>query len=524
MTLMAEWDGVSQVMIIGGKAGMWGLRNRELTPFASLITLRNATLEDVTWRTGAGATPIGSAIAGTPVIQAALDYWTDPDTQRTLVSCGDGTLRKGDQNADNWVTLASGLTVSGWVPLWVAGGGERPGRAQKAFHADRVNAVRVLAANGATMAAIARPANEWVAGNQPGWLAVDEWGHLWAGGTPTFQGAWRSLPEDQEDFLTRPYTLPVGSGIRRTTAALPYKGGLLVWGDPAGAWWFDLREPNDQLWRVHRVGNWGVPGPGCVVAAEDDVVGIDAQGGIHLVSMTDPQGTPRSSDISARQLGSWIRENINRSQLTSAQLIWDGGRQKLSIGCAAIGQTQKNQRIDLDLSQRSTLGERWLYWDADRNEALFMRLVSGVLQPAFGDGVGRVWNLEQAARNRNGSGYTFEWFMRDTDLSEVNPRWRGRDKNLRFLKLLYDARVQGTHSVDIWRDGEKKQTVDFNLVAGAPTLPVTLPFTLGGETLQSSPAHRLYGQAERIALRGISTVTDFDISIAGVILGVELAA
>ena len=521
---MAEWDGVAQILIVGGRAGLWGLRNRELMPFGALVVLRNATLEDVTWRTGAGATPIGSAITGTPVIRAARDYWPDPDTQRTLVSCEDGTLQKGDGDADNWVTLASGLTVSGWNPMWVLGGGERPGRAQKAFHADRINAVRVLAADGATVSTIAQPPPEWVVGNQPGWLAVDEWGHLWAGGTPTFQGAWRSLPEDQEDFRTRPYTLPVGSGIRRTTAALPYKGGLLVCADPVGVWWFDLREANDQLWRVHRVGSWGVPGPGCLVAAEDDVVGIDSQGRIHFISMTDPQGTPRSSDISARQLGSWIRDNVARSQLPTAQLIWDGDRQRLSVACHLVGQTQKNLRIDLDLSQRQSMGERWLYWDADRNEALFMRLVSGSLLPAMGDGSGRIWNLEQAARNRNGAGYSFEWFTRDTDLGEIDGRFRGRLKNLRFLKLLYDARPQGTHSVDIYRDGERKQTVDFDLEAGAPTLPVTLPFELGVETLQSSPAQRLYGQAERIALRGISSVADFDLSIAGCILGVELAA
>lgn len=522
---MGHWDNATPILILGGRVGMWGLRNRELIPFGGLILLRNATVEDATWRTGPGATPIGTAITGAPTIQAAKDHWVDPDTQRTLVSASDGTLRKDDGAGDNWVTLASGLTATSWVPVWVLGGRERPGRAARAFHVDRVNAPRVLVADAATVALLARPAPEWTGTSQPGWAAVDHWGHLWMGGHPTFHGAWRSLPEDQEDFTTRLFTMPpVGSGIRRTTAALPYKGGLLVWADPAGVWWFDLRDPNDQLWRLQKVGTWGVLGPDNVVAAEDDVVGVDPQGAWHLISLTDPQGTPRSSDLSARQLGAWFRDNINRGQLATAQLIWDGDRQRAELACAGQGQTQKNRRVVLDLSQRQRFGERWHYWDADRNEALFMRRVSGVLQPAFGDAAGRIWNLEQAARNRNGSAYTFEWFMADTDFGALNPRWRGREMNLRYLQLIYDARSQGTHVVEVYHDGLRKQSVNFELAAGPPTFPMVLPFQLGTENLLTTGRRRLRGQATRIALRGLSSVLNFDLSVAGVILGVEEAA
>lgn len=525
---MGEYDNVTPVLIAAGRTGLYGLRNRELLPTAGLIVLRNATFEDATWRTGPGASILGAAI-GSLTIQAGIDFWPDPDTQRALVSCGDGTLRKDDGAGANWVTLASGLTTAGQVPMWALGGGEDRGRSKKAFHTDRINAVRVLAGDGASMTTISRPPEDWVGSNQPGWLCAHE-GFLWGGGGPNFpEATYRSLREDHEDFLTRRYIKPLWGGLRRTTAGLSYKGGLVVWGDPEGAWWIDTRDPNDLNWRVVKIGQAGCPGPLGAVAAEDDVLWVDPQGGWHLISMTDPQGTPRAQDLTQKQLGSWFRNYINRSQLHLAQMVWDGERQKAELACASQGQTQKNRRVVLDLAQKrmglnqQPSGERWSYWDADRNEALFMRRASGVLEPTFGDASGRLWRLEQSARNRNGSGYTFEWFTRDSDFGEIYRAFMGRRKNLRYLQLVYDARTAGTHSIELYHNGEKRQTVVLDLEAGPPTLPVTLPFQLGTENMLLTRKVRLTGQAERIALRGLSTAANFDLSIAAVILGLEAA-
>jgi hypothetical protein len=370
---------------------------------------------------------------------------------------------------------------------------------------------------------LSRPPDDWAGANQPAWLALHP-PYLWGGGNANFRHAiYRSLPKDHEDFLTQRFILWAGEGIR-TTAGLSYKGGLLVWGDPEGVWWIDTRNPNDQTWRVVKVGTAGASGPLCVHPAEDDVLWVDPQGGWNLISMTDPQGTPRASDVALPRLGPWFRDNINRAELLNAHLIWDGDRQKAELACAVSGQTQKNRRVVLDLSRRRDLGERWSYWDADRNEALFLRRVSGSLLPAIGDASGRIWNLEQSARNRNGSAYAFEWFLRDTDFGELLSGWRGRVKNLRFFRLLYDTRSLGSHTVEVWHDGERRQTVAFDLEAGPPTLPVTLPVTLSTGNMLMTRPRRLTGQATRLALRGISTVTDFDLSVAGLLLGLELAA
>lgn len=522
---MAPYDDVPQIFIGLGRRGMWGLRNRELIPTDGLITLRNATLEDMTARTGPGAAIVGSAIAASLVIQAAVDYWPDPDTQRTLVSVGDGTLRKDDGTGGGWSTLASGLTTSGQVPMWAVAGAELAGRSRKAFHADRVNAIRVLSGDGASAAAIARGAPEWTGTTQPAWVAPAG-GALWAGGLASFPTAlYRSLPQDHEDFITRPYVLFVDGRIERTTAALAYKGGLLVWGFPEGLWWVDLREANDGLWTVRQIGSAGAAGALTAAPVENDVLYVDPTGGWHLVSLVGAEQTPRVSDLTQRQLGRWFRDNINRGQLHLAQLVWDGTTQAAHLACADQGQTQKNRRVVLDLALRDPAGggERWGYWDADRNEALFLRKISGVPVLHLGDASGQLWRLDQAARNRNGSGYVFEFFTRDTDLGEISATFRGRKKNLRFLQLLYDTQSTGQLTVEVYHDGVQKQSVTFSLRPGPPVLPVTLPFTLSDQAMLLSARKRLTGSPTRLAFRVVSSQVNFDVSLAGLLIGLERA-
>ena len=517
------YDGVDQILITLGRRGFYGLRNRELIPTDGLVTLRNATLEDQTARIGPGAAIVGSAIAAGLVIQAAIDYWPDPDTQRTLVSVGDGTLRKDNGAGAGWVTLASGLTTSGQVPMWVVAGAELAGLSRKAFHVDRVNAIRVLAADGASVAAIARGLPEWTGSTQPAWL-VQAQGYLWAGGLASFPTAlYRSLLDDHEDFLTRPYILFVDGRIERTTAGLPYKGGLLVWGFPEGLWWVDLRDANAALWTVRQIGSAGMAGPLNATPTENDVLYVDPTGGWHLVYLVGPEQSPRVSDVTQRQLGRWFRDNVNRAQLHLAQLAWDGTTQAAHLACAGQGQTQKNRRVVLDLALRDEQGrgERWSYWDADRNESLFLRKISGVPTLHMGDASGQIWRLDQAARNRNGSGYVFELFTRDTDFGEVSKKFRGRRKNLRFLQLLYDTQSTGNVTVDVYHDGSRKQSVTFALEPGPPVLPVTLPFILSDQAMLLSVRQRLTGQPTRVAFRILSSQVNFDVSLAGLLVGLE---
>ena len=200
-------------------------------PLSGLITCRNLTLADFSWRTGGGASKLGVAIAGTPQIVHAIDYWPTPSQQRTVVIGSNGQLYKDDGTGNAWASLLAGMTQGGAaVPHFTIAGAEAAGQSRKLFYMDRVNPMQVLLGDAATMAAISKPAADWAGGNQPGWSVAHQSYH-WAGGNLNApHTVYRSLATDHQDYTTAPYTLITGpqSLEQYTVAGVSYKGGIVV--------------------------------------------------------------------------------------------------------------------------------------------------------------------------------------------------------------------------------------------------------------------------------------------------------
>ena len=516
------WDGVPVIELVLGRHGLAVRRNGNLLPLGSFKKLRNATLEDDSVRTAAGATPLGAAI-GALTIQAGIDYWSDLSTQRTVVALSDGSIRKDDGTGNSWATLASGLSTTGTVPFFAIGGRELVNRNRKLFYCDRVNAVQVLAADGASTAALARPPADWNGTNQPAWLAPHERWLFGGGNANAPKMIYRNWSDDHEDFLSFPWFYHVAGDYERLTAGLSFKGGLLVWGYPRGVWFLDTQDLDDKRWRAVRVGQAGAAGPACVVRIENDVLWVAPDGSLHLISATNATGSARAQDIAWAQLGTFLIDNLNLAQLATAQWVYYGHKQKALLACHGLGGTIKNRCVEFDVSRTQDLGGRYIFHDRHRNEALFLRKVLEIETPHFGDAAGQVWTMDRAARSDNGAGYTFEWRTNDIDLSAAIPRWAGRLKNGRFIQLEYDPRSSGTHTIDIYRDGVVRQQVTFTLSAGPTTLPATLPFTLNDAVLTMTRPKPLLGQARRWAFGGVSSVSGMDVSVTKLVLGFESA-
>ena len=521
------YDGVTVVEIVLGREGLWGLRNRNLVPIGGLIQLRNATLEDHSVRVGGGAVLVGSAFGGGAVAGVeAIDYWPDVSTQRAVVVGDDGAVYKDDGAGGGWATVVTGLTTANWVPHLVAGGAEAAGSNRKLFLFTRVNAVRVLSGDGAAMAAITSPPAAWGTGaNNPGFGVVHQ-GYLWAAGMGNDpHGLDRSLQTDHENFTGTVYHMRVFPGEgERLVAGLTYKGVLLLWKYPEGLYAVDTSDANDANWRIIKVGAPGAAGPRNIIAIEDDVIWMAPDGTWHLVSATTATGSVRAEDIAARKLGRFIGEQFNLStvRMQAAQLIYYAYKQEVQAALSGIGQTAKNRRLHLDLNRRTEIGDRWVYWDRDRNEALFMRKVNGLPIPAMIDHVGQLWSLDQATRSANGAAYTSEWFTRDSDFGELVPGWQGRFKNLRFLQLEYDAKSAASHTVEVYLDGDLVQSIVFALTAAGAVLPFTLPATLGAGGLLTTGRRRCVGRGRRIAFRGSSSIAGQDISLTRLLVGLEV--
>ena len=494
------------------------------------MLLRNATLEDHTFRTGGGASILGVTLGATVVIEAAIDYWPDPLVQRTVCVGGNGNLYKdADGVAGSWVTLTGSALPTGTsrVPFLYRAGQAAAAQNAIIVYCDRINRVRVLSGDGVTVSVITAPPADWSGSdnsvNQPGCGAIHQ-GYNWmAGNRNASHTVYRSLQADHQDFTTTAYSLRVFPGVGEyISAMLTYKGVLLIWKYPEGVFAVDTSDASDTNWRVIKVGSAGAPGPKCVVQIEDDVLWVAPDGSWHLVSATTATGSVRAEDLAARKLGSFARDQINLNRLQWADLIYYAHKQEVQLGCSASGQSTKTRRLHLDLARRTEIGERWIWWDRDANETLFIRKLLGVFIPAMGDTVGRIWEMDRINRNANNAAYTFEWWVRDTDFAEIIPGWQGKYKNLRFIQLEYDGRSAATHTVEVYRDGTLGQSaLSLSLSAGS-ALPRDLPFTLGTESLRLTQRRRLRGRAIRTAVRGYTTAINADVSIAKILIGLEI--
>ncbi len=521
------YDGVTVVEVVAGREGLWGVRNRNILPLGALIEFRNATLEDHTWRTGGGASKLGSAFDAARTGKVAFNFWPDADTERNIVVDDNGSIWKDNGSGGGWATVHTGLTTTAFHPFLVPGAAEASGQNRKLFYVDGVNNPLYLDGDAAAMSALASPAADWTPGNvnrQPSFM-VPHQGYMWAGGNKNSPNRiYRSLLTDQTSFGATPYSLPVFPGLRqRLVGGRSYKGVLLLWAYPSGIYAVDTSDPSDSNWRVIQVGSPGAAGPMNMSEIEDDIMWVSPDGSWHLVSATTATGSVRAEDLTSRKLGSYSREQINLSQMVDAQLVYYSNKQEIMLACAAQGQTAKTRRLHMDLNKRSEVGERWIWWDRDQNECLFLRKTDEVMIPAMCDNAGQLWLLDRAARAKDGSGYQFSWFLKPSDFSEVIPGWQGRKKNLRFLQLEYDARASATHTISVYADGELIQTITFTLTGSGATLPAILPFTLGTETLLTTARRRMTGQGVRIAIRGLSNAANEDVSISRVLIGLELS-
>lgn len=166
-----------------GLGGLVGTRNQAAITPDRLIKATNIMFDSKTVRKEGGATLYNAtAISGTPTILGGADWWPVDSVQRMVVIGSDGKLYKDTGSGSFGTTLASGLSVSDTVPIFVEGGKEAAAEDRKLFTFTGKNAVQVLAADGSVttiLGAVAAPTAPTAALAGTGAGNVDNGTHSW---------------------------------------------------------------------------------------------------------------------------------------------------------------------------------------------------------------------------------------------------------------------------------------------------------------------------------------------------------
>jgi hypothetical protein len=309
---------------------------------------------------------------------------------------------------------------------------------------------------------------------------------------------------DQTDFRTATtFSDSIFAGeAERIAGAVSYKGGLILFKYPESTYFYATSDSDSSKWHPDKIAGPGAGGPLVFSAVEDDLLWTDPQGGWHILSATQSLGSVKASDIAYRKLGRYISENISLAVSQSQQMVYYSDKGEVMLACHGLGGSVKNRRLHVDLNRKLDQGERWIWCDRDVNEALYMRKINNVLIPHMVDDVGQIWTLDTVTRDKNSAGYTFEWFLADTDFSPIQPNWRGRKKNLRFIQIEYYPRTATSHTLEIYSDGVLTQTITLNLTSTGAVLGTPgalMPFFMGGGAMAITIRRRLETLCNRFA-------------------------
>ena len=502
-----------------GPDGLTGTKNLSLVRPTQLIRSHGTTYENGTIEKEGGASKYNStAVSGAPSIIAGWDWWPNTSTQHMIVMTSAGRIVRDPAGAGTFPTvLVSGLTATGVVPVFVEGGKEVAANNPKLFCFTGKNAVRVLAATGATMTTLASGPLDWTGTNQPKFGFIHE-ARLMAGGNANdAHRLYYSRTGSHESFTASgagSLSIYPGEG-EGLVGGMSFKGYAILWKKPKGIYAVDTTDPSVANWKVFRVTPAvGMPSPLAAVTIDNDIPFIDANASVQLMSAVQEFGqiAPRSLS-QVEGMDSFIRENVALGYVHLIQGIYYAAKREAHFAIARMGNTKNTARLIVDFNRMDLPRFRWS--ERDTPISLWLRKDSTNIQrPMMGDDAGFIWHLDQAAKNKAGAGYVSEFQIPHLDLSHIDPKFGTMRKTGDFLELVVEPKGSWNLIVDIYWDGALKKTVYFNMGQTGSTLG---SFVLDEDVLAGNAVltkkRRITGSGRRISIVGRNANAGEDYSI-----------
>ena len=513
---MAYLGQVAEIPI--GFDGLTGSKNAsqvlpgELTG-ASSVEYASGTLQ----KEGGAAKYNSAAIPGAPAVIGGWDWHPTEGVQRMIVLTSAGALLRDDGAATFPTTLASGLTVSSVVPVFVEAGKEAAAVNRKLFCFTGKNAVQVLSGDGATTAAITSPPSDWSGIAQPT-FGFAHAGRLTAGGNSSDPHRWYlSKTTDHEDFTTSPlsYAIFPGEGEKLVGGA-SFGDIAILWKAPRGLYVVNTADIDPTNWTVARLTDaTGLLSPAAWCLIDTDLLYLDQGANFQLLSAVDT-----FSDVASRNLGQqalmaeFFRTVLNYGGLTDCRAIWYSAKRQAIFTVRQLGSSQNDAKLIVDFNRPDR--PRWAYSPRDVVRSLWLkRDINGIPRPMVGDDAGFVWELDQATRSKDGVGYEGSFTSAQLDFSTTDPKFGTIRKAGDFLELVVEPKGNWNLNVDVLWDGALKQTVAFNMGTTGATLG---SFVLDTDVLASEQVlnkkRRIVGSGRRFAITGRNSGAGEDFSIA----------
>lgn len=336
-----------------------------------------------------------------------------------------------------------------------------------------------------------------------------------------------SLAIANTTFETAPPTFSVfpgeGDGL---ISAYVYRGLLFLFKKPFGVYLIDGRDPDTANWTVTKFSDaFGLASPHAVVQILGDLVAANSMGSITSLQASDRFGDFDAGDVLQNaKVEDYIRNQINFVGIPYGQSVYYPEKKIAYFTGQSTSTLVRDRIIAIDVGRDNS---RISIITKDQPNCLALRKDSqGISRPMYGDASGYVYLMDQETYNVNGSPYLGEFQTSYSDFGQVNAEFAGKNKIFDFLEVNYVPTGNNNFSVDIYVDGDFRQTLTFTQFFGAQLDAFELDAdSLTGDALSGRNRKPLKScTGNKISFRFYNNSSNESFQVERIIVGFRLSA
>ena len=249
-----------------------------------------------------------------------------------------------------------------------------------------------------------------------------------------------------------------GDGI---LSAYVYRGLLFIFKKPFGIYVLDGRDPSTSNWTLARYSDaFGVAGPHSILQILGDLVAGNSNGSYTSLQASDKFGDFNAGDILQNaKVEEYIRDQFNFTGIPYSQCVYYPEKKIALFTGQSSSTLTRDRMLAIDVARDNP---RISIITKDQPNCLALRKDSqGISRPIYGDVSGFVYLMDQATYNVSGTSFLGEFQTAYTDFGQVDQSLAGKNKIFDFLEVNYVPTGNNNFYIDVYVDGEFRQTLTF---------------------------------------------------------------
>lgn len=418
-----------------------------IKPESMVFPTKNIALQDGGRAKRGGTAKVNStAVMGTPQIMGLFDFRLVNGNQFLMFAGNDGAVYK---NFTTTIKTGMSTTNKYWFEVMD----------NTLYIFDGATVPQFWDGSAASTSAVTNPAADWSGSNRPKYGIKHGRGaseRMIAFGCPNNpHSLYLSASGNGKEYVTGVVKIDIETGDGFGIVAGTVFGDRFIGFGKRKAYILDDTNSDTSLWG-YQAAQWegGVAHQRLLIKTPNFLVAFTEDGDIYNVNAVQDYGDYKEASLARPSyIHTWIRENVNLSNIDNFHGIYDPVIRAVRIWVTRFGQSQNDTclvfYLDRPIDEAWMIEDNQVYASGHRaNVAALYRNAAGDVRVLTGDYSGFTWRLNSSSKSDDGNGYDTRW--RTPQLPFDNPRTR---KLYRRGRAVFAPQGNYTVNVNWWADG-----------------------------------------------------------------------